>query len=410
MRTERAASRVVVTGLGSVTAAGTGVAALWNAVLAGRSLAEWRATERVDGPREAVCRSPELAMDAPELRKLKRMDRSVQLAGVAAREAWQDAGLGSSPPAPERTAIFVGSSRGPVNVVLDSHATFVASKHVRPSVAPASTFCCVSGALSNVFEARGPCFTISVACASGAAAIALAAQQILAGAIDIALAGGAEAPLHDLLLAQLRSARVLASHPNPQQACRPFDAARTGTVLGEGAAFLVLESLAAAKRRGAPIRAELAGWAIGSEGDERTGISDDNAALDRCMRDALRMARVSTADVGYVNAHGTGTKLNDRMEAQAIKRLGGGHRLATSSTKPVTGHCMGAASAVEAVISISALENQCLPPNANCEQLAEDCPIDLVLNQPRVVPIRAALTNSVGFWGNNASLVLKSAP
>jgi 3-oxoacyl-(acyl-carrier-protein) synthase len=405
------ATTVVVTGLGAMTAAGRGVPLLWDAALQGTSLAQWREAERAREMRSAVCSAPQFELDLPKLGRLRQMDRSVQLAGMAALEAWQNAALPGRALIPERIAIFVGSSRGPLGTVLDSHAAYTTGERVWPSFAPNNTFGCVSGALSTVFEARGPCLTISAACASSAMALALAAQQIVAGSADVVLAGGADAPLHDLLLAQLRSARLLASHPDPRLACRPFDAARNGAVLGEGAAFLVLESLASARKRGAPIYARLAGWAMNSEGSERTGVSADNASLYRSMRDALTMAAATPADVGYINAHGTGTQLNDRMEAEAIDRLGAGKlRIATSSTKPVTGHCMGAAAAIEAVICVLALERQSLPPSANCEDPAVDCPLDLVLNRPRQSTVKAVLSNSAGFWGNNASLLFTPPP
>ena len=405
------ATTVVVTGLGAMTAAGRGVPALWGAALQGTSLAKWREAERVGEMPSAVCSVRDLELDLPRLGRLRQMDRSVQLAGVAALEAWQHAALPGRALIPERIAIFVGSSRGPLGTVLDSHTAYAAGERVWPSFAPNNTFGCISGALSSIFGARGPCLMISAACASSAIALALAAQQIIAGTADVALAGGADAPLHDLLLAQLRSARVLASHPDPRFACRPFDAARNGAVLGEGAAFLVLESLASARKRGAPIYARLAGWAMNSEGSERTGMSADNASLHRSMCDALTVAAAAPTDVGYINAHGTGTQLNDRMEAEAINRLGAGKlRIPTSSTKPVTGHCMGAAAAIEAVICVLALERQSLPPSANCEEPSEDCPLDLVLNQPRRCAVKAVLSNSAGFWGNNASLLFTPSP
>lgn len=400
------ANAVVITGLGAFTAVGPTVQDLWEAVRVGRTQAQWH---EFNGQRIPVCAAADPELEAPELRRLRRMDRSIQFAGVAAWEAWNDAGLIEQAPAPERIAIFAGTSRGPLGTVLDSQRAHAAGERIRPSVAPNSTIGCLSGSLSTVFGARGPCLTISVACASGAAALALAAQQILSGTVDVALAGGAEAPLCDLILAQLQSARVLASHHEPRLACRPFDSARNGTVIGEGAAFLVLESLASARQRGARIYARLAGWAIGSEGSERTGISEESECLRRNMSEALAMAQLPVEALGYINAHGTGTDLNDRMEACAISKAFAGSRkdLATSSTKAVTGHCLGATAAIEAVISVLALEHQCLPPTANCFEQAADCPIELVLGQAKDSAFTAALSNSAAFWGNNASLLFR---
>jgi 3-oxoacyl-[acyl-carrier-protein] synthase II len=397
---------VAITGMGSITAAGAGVQALWTAVQRGQSLGRWRKPEQPTGRTEAVCSLPENALTGPVLNRLRRMDRSIQLAAIAAREAWENALLHKVAPAAERVAIFAGTSRGPVGLILNEGRRFVENGRVLPSVAPNSTFNCLSGALSSMFSARGPCLTISAACASSAGAIVLAAQQIAMGTVDVALAGGAEAPLHDWILAQLRSTDVLASHVDPARACRPFDTERNGTILGEGAAFLVLESPASARRRGALSQIQLAGWGLASEAGKRTGINRHHIALCHCMDRALEMAKASPVSLGYINAHGTGTDLNDRLEAQAINRLGT-RSIATSSTKAVTGHCMGAAAAVEAVVSILAIQNQQLPPTANCECPAEDCPLELVLERPRTAVIRSALSNSSGFWGSNASLLFR---
>lgn len=397
---------VAITGVGAFTAAGEGARNLWAAVVEGKSHAQWREPAQEAGPRAPVCAAPEVDLDPTRFLRLRRMDRSVQMACSAALEAWNDAGLDGIPTSAGRTAIFVGTSRGPLGTVLDSQAAFASGARVWPSVAPNSSFGSLSGALAVAFGAQGPCLTISSTCASSAAAIALGAQQILCGAAERALVGGAEAPLHDVIIAQMNSARVLASDACPQSACRPFDSARTGTVLGEGAAFLVLESLEAARKRGARVWGQLAGWGLGSEGGERTGISDDAECLHAVMRDALAMAGLSFAELDYINAHGTGTVLNDKTEAQAIAQFGpASARPLTSSTKAVMGHCMGAAGAIEAVISLFALQEQLLPPTANCFAQASDCPIGLVLGAARSSRVAAVLSNSAGFWGNNASLL-----
>jgi 3-oxoacyl-(acyl-carrier-protein) synthase len=228
---------------------------------------------------------------------------------------------------------------------------------------------------------------------------------------DIVLAGVAEAPLHDVLLAQLASAGVLGTNPDPARACLPFDANRNGTVVGEGAAFLVLESLGSARRRGARVYARFAGWSMNSEPAQRTGISERSEGLQRAMRRAVSMAGLTFADLDYINAHGTGTAMNDRAESLAIAQCNTGQKkVRTSSTKAVTGHCMGAGSAIEAVISILALERQILPPSANCFTQADDCPVELVRDSSRPAEVRAVLTNSLGFWGNHASLVFTEPP
>ncbi len=402
---------VMITGMGAFSAAGAGVESLWEAVRKGVSSARWREPTVAGNPRFAVCAAPDPHFSAFELRRLRRMDRSVQFAGAAAVEAWNDANFMGDAPSPDRIAVFSGTSRGPIGTILQSQATLAGGAQLWPSVGLNSTIGCLSGALSTIIAARGPCLTISAACVSGAAAIALAAQQIVAGTVDIALAGGAEAPLHDEILLQLQSAGVLASHQEPALACRPFDRARNGTVLGEGAAFLVLESLASARKRGAKIHAQLAGWAVGSEGGERTGMDDESRTLHRVMSDALGVAGLTGAQLDYINAHGTGTELNDRLEARAIARLTAENpRLKTSSSKAITGHVMGAAAALEAVICVLALQHQHLPPSVNCFEQASDCPITLAPAHAERAAINSVLSHSAGFWGNHASLVFTAPP
>jgi 3-oxoacyl-(acyl-carrier-protein) synthase len=248
---------------------------------------------------------------------------------------------------------------------------------------------------------------VSAACASAAAAVGLAADQILLGRAEWVLAGGAEAPLHELCVKQLLAAGVLGSHPDPRLACRPFDVSRNGTVLGEGAAFLVLESLASARRRGARVHARLAGWAAGADGRHCTAPREDGQGLLRVMQQALARAGATPSRLDYINAHGTGTRRNDPLEVVALRGLLG-ERLAAvpcSSTKPVTGHCLGAAAAVEAVVCVLALQRQTVPPTAACDRSDPECPIDVVPGEARPAPLRLVMSNSLGFWGNNAALV-----
>ena len=216
-----------------------------------------------------------------------------------------------------------------------------------PSLAAHSTLDSLSGALSMTLGASGPCLTVSCTCASAAHAIALAAQQIMLGEAEVMIAGGADAPLHDAVIRQILATGILGSHADPRRACRPFDASRNGTLIGDGAAFLVLESLESARRRGVPVRARLVGWAMGADATHRTSPREDGEGLVRVMRRALRLARLGPEEIDYVNAHGTGTLLNDRIEALAMRTLLGDrlHRVACSSTKPVTGHCLGASGA-----------------------------------------------------------------
>jgi len=396
---------LVITGTGAVSAAGSGVAALWAAVEQGRSLAK---SLEFEGKSFAGCVVPEKTMVPGKSSLLRKADRSGQLAVAAAEEAWGQAGLKAGGIAPERIAVFAGTSRGPVGKMLESAARMEIDR-VLPSSAASSTIASLSGTLAVTLGACGPVLTVSAACASAAAAIALGAEQLLLGHADVVLAGGAEAPLHPLVLAQLSSAGVLGEAERPDLICRPFDQNRNGTVLGEGAAFLVIETEAGARKRGANILARLGGWAFGAESGERTGISEDAASLVRAMRVSLALAGLRPEEIGYVNAHGTGTELNDRQETVACQRIFGDRIPPCSSIKPVTGHCMGAAAALEAVVCIEALRRGMLPPTPNWQTPDPCCAMDIIAGKARSVPVKHVLSNSSGFWGNNATLVFSKA-
>lgn len=386
---------IVVTGFGVFSAAGTTVDELWTSVLKAHSPAQWRG-------QIAVCAAP----DIPRQPAISRMDRSVQLALTAARQAWNDAGLSTAPPPARRIGLIAGTSRGPVGKWTESLRCSDAGRML-PSLAANSSVASMSGALSIIFKTQGPSYTVSATCASSANAIALAAQQILLGTADVVLAGGAEASLDPTIIAQLQAAGIIGSHTDPSQTCRPFAQDRNGTILGEAGAFLVLESARSAQQRGAKIHARLAGWSVAAEGHQRAGISETSRGLRQVMVDALELSGLAPEQIGYVNAHGTGTKLNDVQEAKAMRHVFP-HGVPCSSTKPVTGHCMGAASALEAIISIAALQHHQLPPTANCLPLDPDCALDVIHTAPRASQTSAVLSTSSGFWGHNAALIFSA--
>jgi 3-oxoacyl-[acyl-carrier-protein] synthase II len=397
---------VVVTGMGAFCGAGTSVGELWQTVLHGESPANWLAEESSPaGLRVAGCRAGN-----PLLTRLTRkMDRSTQLAHAAAQEAWSVARLDALPVAPERIGVFVGTSRGAVGKLAETVAD--GCERAKPSDAAYCSLANVSGMLSLAFPAHGPALTVSATCASGAAALALAAEQILLGKVDAAIAGGAEAPLNPLVIAQLHAAGILGHDADPRLTCKPFDAARNGIVLGEGAGFLILESLASARRRGAPVLARLTGWALAAEGGERVGMDRTGASLSRVITEALAMAGVVPAQLGYINAHGTGTLLNDLAEANALQLALGeaASRVPCSSTKAVTGHCLGASAALEAVISIQAIRNGHLPGTVNCRNLDPQVKLNLLRVSTGPTAVESVLSVSAGFWGNQAALVFQPA-
>jgi 3-oxoacyl-(acyl-carrier-protein) synthase len=400
---------IVVTGMGSFCAAGDSVGALWNAAIAGQSLAAWR---DFDGENEhcrfAVCSASELDLSRPELHSVRKLDRCVQMAALAANQAWKQARLMNAY-LPERIGIIVGSSRGPLGKRTEA-ITHSGTRRLSPSLAADCTFASLSGALAQSFKLKGPGATISATCASSAFAIGFAAEQILLGKADAMLVGGTEAPLQPALLEQLHSAGVFGFHEDAQLTCRPFDATRNGLVLGEGSGFLVLESAQAAATRGASVYARLAGWAMSLDNSGRTGIQEDGSGLLDVMNQALQTGGLCPHQIDYINAHGTGTKLNDAAEAQAVNKLLGNRAtmVACSSTKPVTGHCLGATSALEAILSIEAIRQEKIPPTANCSQQDPLCPINVQPLVSKPAKVTTVMSNSLGFWGYHASLIFSS--
>lgn len=395
-----------VTGMGAWSAGGNNVQELWQSVHAGKGLAGWlRLPEAVADGKLPVCTAATPKLTHPALRHLRRMDRAVMLAAAAAWEAWLDAGLETRPASPDRIAVVVGTSRGTVQASKEAQRQLDAGR-MFPSTAAHATLASLSGVLAAMCQATGPCLVVSAACASSATALTTAAQLILSGAVDVALAGGAEAPLDPVILAQLHAAGVLATHTDPALACRPFDRHRSGTVLGEGAAFLVLESTASVQRRNAAAYAQFAGWGIATEPGERAGVSEDSRGLTTAMQKALCLAGLSTTDIGYLNPHGTGTKLNDLQEARAILQVfANSPGPLVSATKPVTGHCMGATAALEAIIAIQVLRQGIAPPTGNCADPDPGCSLRLIHERPAPCVTQAVMTNSSGFWGNHASLL-----
>jgi len=339
----------------------------------------------------------------PRFPQARRMDRSVHLALAAAAEAYDASRLASLDPT--RIAILVGNSRGPAGKWSEPRPL-----RLRPTHAANTAIASLSGALSLAFQVRGPCLTLSAACASAAHAMALGAILLRAGEVDAVLAGGAEAPLVESLLDQFQAAGLLGSHPDPRLACRPFDRTRNGIVPGEGAGFLVLETARHAQARQLRPLAVLAGCAMGSEAHNRVATRADGAGLSLVIRQALERASLRPDEIGYINAHGTGTVVNDAAEAAAFHAVFGPTNTLppVSSTKPITGHAFGAAPALEAIVAIEVLRAQCAPPTWTCHDPDPALGLDLILGQPRRLQTRAVLSTSLGFWGNAAALVFRS--
>jgi beta-ketoacyl-acyl-carrier-protein synthase II len=347
-------------------------------------------------------------IDAKEAR---RLDRNVQFAVAAAQEAVRDAGLEIGE-APEEVGVIIGSAVGGIKTLLDAQKTLEEKGPAR-----VSPFCLqnlipdtASGQVAIVLGAKGPNMAVVSACATGGHAIGEAAETIRRGDARAVIAGGTEAALVPVVLAGFTVMRALAmDNECPERACRPFDRTRQGFVMAEGCAILVLEDYEYARARGARIYAEVIGYGSTNDAYHLAAPAENGEGAARAMAMALRKAGLRPEEVDYINAHGTGTPLNDKFETAAIKTVFGAHayRLAVSSTKSMTGHMMGAAGAVEAMVCVLALRDQIIPPTINYRYPDPDCDLDYVPNQARPARLRVALSNSLGLGGHNACLIFR---
>lgn len=402
-----------VSGLGAVSPFGHGVDPLWDAVVGGRSGVT--RLDHVGGLWDAVpirVGAP-AALDADSALgrvRANRLDRSQQLALVAAAEAWADAG---SPEVDgDRLAVVVGTGIGGVETLLDAHDVLRTggARRVSPRTVPMLMANAAAAQISIERGARGGAYTTVSACASGAEAIAVAARLIVTGEADVVIAGGTEAAVTPVTMASFAQSQALAKpgDDDPATLSRPFDVDRRGFVLGEGAGFVVLERAEHAAARRHRSRAVLAGWGVTSDANHVTAPLADGSEQERAMTAAIRMAGLTGADVDHVNAHATSTPVGDVGEAAAIRRAVGEHALVTAP-KGAIGHMFGAAGAVETILTVRALETGTVPPTLNLEQLDPAVQLDVVAGAARRAPLRAALNNSFGFGGQNASLVLTAA-
>ena len=341
------------------------------------------------------------------------MDRSTRFALAAAKEALESAGLARQDLEPERTGIVIGSAAGGFQTMLDQHQVLLERgfKRLSPFFIQHMLDDSPAGQVAISLGLQGPNMAVVSACATGTQAIGEAAHIIRRGEAEVMLAGGTDSPIHPLILGGFTVMRALATNNEmPERASCPFTQCRDGFVLSEGGAVVVLESLERARARGATVYAEVAGSAATNDAYDMAAIPEDGTMQALCMRRAVARAGLQPDDVDYVNAHGTSTPLNDRIETQAIKTVFGDHayRMAVSSTKSMTGHMMGASGAVEAIICALALHHGVLPPTINYDQPDPACDLDYVPNVKRAVPIRVALSNSFGLGGHNATLVLRT--
>ena len=339
------------------------------------------------------------------------MDRFIQFAVAAAEEAIQDAQLPLEALDRERVGVVMGSGIGGVETMFQETRTLLEKgPRVNPFLVPRMLIDSGPGVVAIRFGLKGPNLGVVSACASGTNAVGEAAHLIRRGDADVVLAGGAEAAITPIALAGMEVVGALSTrNDEPEKASRPFDAQRDGFVMGEGAAFLVLESLEHAQKRGARILAEVVGYGSTCDAYHITAPAENGEGAARCMRNALQTAGLRPQDIDYINAHGTSTPLNDKSETAAIKSVFGEHayRVPVSSTKSMTGHLLGAAGALEAAICVRALQEGVIPPTINYEYPDPACDLDYVPNQARRADLRYAMSNSFGFGGHNATLILR---
>ncbi len=410
-------ARVVITGIAMLTPLGNTASETWKALVAGASGIE-RITKfdasafpcRIAGELKRF--DPQAFLTAKEVH---RADPFMQYALAAALMAREDAGLREWPRDPYRIGVLVGSGRGGVTT-LEKNFTLMQSKGpnvVSPFTAPMSLVNMAAGYISMRLGAKGPCLDVSTACATGTHALGEAMRIIQRGDADVMIAGGSEAAITPLILAGFCQAKALTKrNGDPGKASRPFDRDRDGFVLAEGAGILILEELGHALKRDARIYAELAGYGLTSDACHYTRPDPDGEGSAHAMLFALSDAGVRPADIDYINAHGTSTVPNDRIETKAIKKAFGSHarNLSISSSKSMIGHLLGATGAVEAAITSLALSEGIIPPTINLEHPDPSCDLDYVPNKARRQTIKAALSNSLGFGGMNAALVLRALP
>ena len=403
--------RVVVTGLGAVTPIGGDVASTWEAALAGRSGVDFiRAFDPEGFPVRIAAEVKDFdATTVVSAKDARKLDRNVLLAVAAAKEAVGDADLNGFEP--NRVGIVFGSAIGGFLGIMEQ-AEILRERgpdRVSPNFLPNVLVDSASGQLAITLGIRGPNYAPVSACATGSHAVGEGAELIRRGDADAVLAGGTEACIHPLILAGFCAMRGLAAEDeHPPRASRPFDATRAGFVIGEGACTLVLEELEHARARGARIYAEVLAYGTSNDAHHMAQPEPEAIGVSDMMKAALRRAEVSPERVGYINAHGTSTPLGDLAETRAIKQVFGDHayKLAVSSTKSVTGHCFGAAGAIEAMMCVLALHHGVLPPTANYEHPDPECDLDYVPNESRKAEVDVALSNAMGLGGHNACVLV----
>jgi len=403
-----------VTCVGLVSPLGIGTQANWEALSAGRS--GIGPITRFDASQYSARIAGEVKAFDPlqfiEKKDVKKMDVFIQLAIAAAQFAVDDAGLAVTPEIATRVGVFIASGIGGFSTIEREHKALLEGgpRRISPFFIPAAIINLAAGQVSIRFGAKGPNSATCTACSASAHAIGDALEIIRRGRADVMIAGGSEAAITPMGVGGFAAMRALSTrNDEPATASRPFDLNRDGFIMGEGAGVIILEELGFAQRRGAPIYAELVGYGMSADAFHITAPSEDGDGGMRVMASALDDACVPPGEIDYINAHGTSTPFNDKLETLAIKRLFGekARKLAISSTKSMTGHLLGAAGGLEAGITVLAIKHQIVPPTINYQTPDPECDLDYVPNAARPMSIRYALSNSFGFGGTNGALLFK---
>ena len=414
--TQVSTRRVVITGLGLLCGVGNTAAEIWQQLMAGAS--GMAPIQGFDTTGFSVTFAAEVKNFDPlnfvDKKEARKMGRFIHFAFAAAHEAMAQSGLEITPEIADRVGVFIGSGIGGFEIIEREHSNLIhgGPRKISPFFIPAAIVNMAAGQLSIRYGAKGPISATATACATSANSIGDSVRMILHGDADVMIAGGAEAAVTPLSVGGFASMRALsARNDDPTHASRPFDKDRDGFVIGEGAGILILEELEFAKARGAKILGEVIGYGMSADAYHMTGIAPEGQGAQRSMRAALKDAGIRPEEVGYINAHATSTPAGDGNESRAIELVFGEHALShtlkISGTKSMTGHLLGGAGGLEAGITVMALQKQILPPTINLNEVDPECRLDYVPNQPISHSFDIALSNSFGFGGINATLIIR---
>lgn len=406
--------RIVVTGMGMLSPLGNDVTSSWNNMLAGKSGAQF--IDHFDttnyGTKFAALVKGLETTDFIPRKETKKMDLFIQYGIIAAQQAIKDSGLEITDENAHRIGAAIGSGIGGLGLIEENHTKMMASgpRKLSPFFVPSTIINMIAGHLSIMYGLKGPNISITTACTSGVHNIGHAARIIAYGDADVMVAGGAEKASTEMGIGGFGAARALSTrNEDPTKASRPWDKDRDGFMLGDGAGIMVLEEYEHAKARGAKIYAELAGFGMSGDAYHMTSPPEDGEGAARAMENALNDAQVNAAQVGYINAHGTSTPAGDKAESQAVKRVFGdsASSVMVSSSKSMIGHLLGAAGAVESIVTVMSLVDQKVSPTINLDNPDEGCDLDYVPHEARDAKLEFALCNSFGFGGTNGSLIFK---